>query len=83
MITRLLRMIATVKAVRRETQPWVHHLTGEGSATVGRQREAAARALATAPLDSAGPSYVYDRHAHAEVPTMSAIARRRPALMTR
>ena len=83
MITRLLRMIATVKAVRRETQPWVHHLTGEGSATVRRQREAVAQALATAPLDSAGPTYAYDRHAHLEAPAMAAIARRRLALTTR
>jgi len=83
MITRLLRMIATVKAVRRETQPWVHHLTGEGPVTIRRQRDAASQVLATAPLDSMGPSYAYERHARPEAPTVAAITRRRAVLMTR
>lgn len=83
MTSRLFRMIAAMKAVRRDVQPWVHHLSGEGPATVRRQREAATRALATAPLDSAGPTYAYDRHAHAEALGVAAIARRRPVLTTR
>jgi hypothetical protein len=83
MITRLLRMIATVKGVRRDMQPWVHHLTGEGPATVRRQREAADQVLATAPLDSIGPSFAYERYAPPEVPTVAAITRQRAVLMTR
>lgn len=82
MITRLLRMIATVKGVRRDMQPWVHHLTGEGPATIRRQREAAGQVLATAPLDSVGPSYAYERHARPEAPSVAAIARRRSVLTT-
>jgi hypothetical protein len=49
MTTRLLRVIETVKAVRQDTRVWVDHLTGEGPATVRRQREAVARVVAAAP----------------------------------
>ena len=33
-----------------ETRVWIHHLTGEGPATLQRQREAVAAALASRPL---------------------------------
>jgi hypothetical protein len=46
MITRLLRVIDVMRAVRHETSEWNRHLSGEGPATIRRQREAAARALA-------------------------------------
>ena len=49
MMTRLLRMIHTVKAVRQETRVWAHHLTGEGPTTVRRQRDAVAQALGALP----------------------------------
>ena len=49
MRTQLLRMITTVRAVRQDTRTWVHHLTGEGPTTVGRQREAAWQVLAAIP----------------------------------
>jgi hypothetical protein len=49
MTTRLLGVIETIRAVRRDTRAWVNHLTGEGPATLRRQRESLAQAMAAAP----------------------------------
>ena len=84
MTTRLLRMIASVQAVRRDTRTWVQHLTGEGPATIRRQREAVAHALAVAPLaPSARRTLANERNARPETRPMAAVAGRRPVLTTR
>ena len=83
MTTGLLRMLATVKAVRRDTQPWIHHLTGEGPATIRRQRETIAQVLATPPLTSAAPrTLAHERSERPEAPAVAGISRR-PVLTTR
>jgi hypothetical protein len=82
MTTRLLRMLATIKAVRRDIQPWVHHLTGEGPATIRRQREAIAQGLATPPLSlAAHRTLAHERSAHPEARAVAGIAGR-PVLTT-
>jgi hypothetical protein len=78
MTTRLLRMIAAVKAVRRDTRPWAHHLTGEGHATVRRQREAVVQTLASA----ARGTLAHERRSRPEAPAAAVIATRRPVLTT-
>jgi hypothetical protein len=45
MTTRLAEMVEAVEIVRRETSVWVRHLTGEGHATVRRNRQAAVAEL--------------------------------------
>lgn len=84
MTTRMLSMLATVKAVRRDIQPWVHHLTGEGPATIRRQREAIAQGLATpSSLSLAARRTLADeRSAHPEAPAVARISGR-PVLTTR
>lgn len=49
MIGRLLSTLCTTVAVWRETKVWVDYLTGEGPATVQRQRKAAEAARAADP----------------------------------
>jgi hypothetical protein len=68
MTTRLLRVIDTVRAVREDTRVWVHHLTGEGPATVRRQREAVAQALPAAPLAPLTRTSAYERFGRPETP---------------
>ena len=84
MTTRLLRMITSVQAVRRDTRTWVQHLTGEGPATIRRQREAVAHAFAVTPMaPSTRRTLANERNARPETPPVAAIAGRRPALTTR
>lgn len=84
MTTRLLRVIDAVRAVRQDTRVWVHHLTGEGPATVRRQREAVARALAAAPLAPlTRRTSAHERFGRPEAPTVAATPGQRPAFTTR
>jgi hypothetical protein len=83
MTTRLLRVIDTVRAVREDTRVWVYHLTGEGPATVRRQREAVAQALPAAPLAPLTRTSAYERFGRPETPTVAATPRRRPVLTAR
>jgi hypothetical protein len=70
MITGLRSAVDALRAVRRDTRAWVHHLTGEGPATVQRQRQAVAQTLTAAP-----PASVARRASPGEM----AGARRAPA----
>jgi hypothetical protein len=84
MLTGFLRAMETMRAVLHDTQAWADHLTGEGPTTVRRQREAAARALAAAPLAPLPRLAPADeRIPRPEASTVRPTRRQRPALGTR
>jgi hypothetical protein len=84
MTTRLLGVIEAMRAVRRDTRVWVDHLTGEGPATLRRQRESLAQAMAVA---AAAPSTrrrsALARRGLRRAPGMRATRRRQPVLSVR
>ena len=80
----VLGVIDAVRAIRQDARVWVHHLTGEGPATVRRQRETVAQALGTVSLaPSARPSSSYESSGRPEAPTVAAPPGGRPAFTTR
>lgn len=84
MTMRLLRVIDTMRAVRQDTRIWVHHLTGEGPATVRRQREAVAQALAAGPpAPLTRWTSAYERASRPGAPPLAVQPGRRSVLITR
>ena len=80
----VLGVIDAVRAIRQDARVWVHHLTGEGPATVRRQRETVAHALGTVSLaPSARASSSHESSGRPEAPTVAAPPGRRPAFTTR
>jgi hypothetical protein len=83
MTSQLLSMIDTVRAVRNEMRVWVHHLTGEGPATIRRQRESIAKTLPAAPLAPLTREVsAFGRFVPREAPTVAATPERRSVLVT-
>jgi hypothetical protein len=82
MITWLLSAFDTVRAIRQDTEMWVHQLTGEGPSTLRRQRETVEQALPTGPPAPRSAPSAYPKSGHSGMPTRTA-RRRRPALTVR
>ena len=79
MTTRLFRAIDVIRVVRQDTRAWTQHLTGEGPATIRRQREAVTRARAAS---TARRAPAYETRGRAAVPRLPVAPRRYPALTT-
>jgi hypothetical protein len=76
MITWLWRAVDTVRAVRQDAEVWAHHLTGEGPATIRRQREAITQALPARPPARREAPSAYQRSGYPGAPTTTAPGQR-------